>query len=323
MQCTRRLIAAALLILLAPMPALAQNWPSKAVRLIAPFPPGGSVDQVARILAQQLTAQLGQQFIVDNRGGASGSIGTMAAAKSPPDGYTFVVVFDTHAANPSLMPNLAYDTLKDLAPVMLIGTSPMAIVTHPSTSYQSFGDVVAAARSQPGSVQYGTIGSGSLGHLAMTQIANLGKVEFTHVPYKGGGPLLQDGIAGHVPLLIGTVFLVTPQVDAKRLRPIAVTSAKRIARMPGVPTVAEQGFPGYEAVAWWALLAPAGTPQPILSKIHEELDKALKTPAVAEKLSAQGMDIVAGTPDQLQAFLKGEIDRWGKVIRDNKIKPGE
>jgi tripartite-type tricarboxylate transporter receptor subunit TctC len=298
-------------------------WPSKPVKLISVFPPGGSVDQVARVFAAELTRELGQQFIVENRGGASGSIGTQVVATSPPDGYTFGVVFDTHAVNPSLIPNLPFDTLKDLAPVMLVGTSPMAIVAHTGQPYRDFRDVLAAAKAKPGSVAIGSIGTGSLGHLAIAQIANLQHTEFTHVPYRGGGPLMTDAIGGQVPLAIGTVFLVNPHVKGGKLKALAVTSAKPSPQMPGVATVADQGVPGFAALAWWGVIAPAGTPQPIVKRMHEELSKALANPAVAEKLSAQGMDIVGGGPEELDRFLRGEIVRWAQVVKDSKIKAGD
>ena len=301
----------------------AQTWPTKPVKIIAVFPPGGSVDTVARIISFQLTKQLGQQFIVDNKGGASGSIGTLAAAKSIPDGYTFAVVFDTHAVNPTLIPNLPFDTLKDLAPVMMIGTSAMVIARHPGAAFKEFKDVIAAGKAKADAASFGSIGSGSLGHLAMMQIAGLAGTAFNHIPYKGGGPLVQDAIAGHVPLMIGTIFLAKPQIDAKMLVPLAVTSARRSPRLPDVPTVAEQGLPGFESVAWWGIVAPAGTPPAIIARLNEELVKALKTPEVAEKLSAQGMEIVGSKPEVLQSFVQSEITRWAKVVKDNKIKAGE
>ena len=303
--------------------AHAQNWPNKPVRFIVPFPPGGSVDQVARILANALTPALGQQVIVDNRGGAAGSIGTSIAAKSTPDGYTFVVVFDTHAVNPSLIPNMGFDTAKDLAPVMLIATAPMALVTQSAMPYRSLGDVVTAAKAKPGAIGYGSIGSGSLGHLAMTLLQTQGGFQLTHVPYKGGGPLMQDAIAGHVPLAIGTTFLVNPHIDSKLVRPLAVTSAKRTPQLPNVPTMAEQGYPGFDVSAWWGVLAPAHTPKPIIDRMHTELVKVLSQAAVRDKLTQQGMEIVAGGPDVLARFVAGEIDRWGKIVKDNNIKAGE
>ena len=301
----------------------AEPWPTRPVKVVAVFPPGGSVDTVARILAFQLTKQTGQQFVVDNKGGASGSIGTAQVAKSPADGYTFAVVFDTHGVNPSLIPNLPYDTLKDLVPVMIVGTSPMVIAKYHGAGFRDFREVIALGKTRADSVSYGTIGSGSLGHLAMTQIANLAATSFNHIPYKGGGPLVQDAIAGHVPLMIGTIFLAKPQIDGKLLVPLAVTSAKRSPKLPDVPTVAEQGVPGFESVAWWGVVAPAGTPPAIITRLNEELVKALKAPDVAEKLSAQGMDIVGSKPEVLQAFLQSEIVRWAKVVKDNKIKAGE
>jgi tripartite-type tricarboxylate transporter receptor subunit TctC len=315
------LVAVACVVLAAS--ARAQDWPTKPVRLIAPFPPGGSVDQVARVLANYLTPALGQQVLVDNRGGAAGSIGTGIAAKSAPDGYTFVVVFDTHAVNPSVIPNIGFDTVRDLAPVMLIGTSPMIVTAHASTPYQSFADVVNAAKAKPEAIGFGTIGTGSLGHLAMTLLQNQGGFKLTHVPYKGGGPLMQDAVAGHVPLAIGTAFLVNPHVQSKSIRALAVTSGKRTAQSPDVPTVAEQGFKGFEAYAWWGILAPARTPQPVLDRMHAELGKMLKVPAARERLTQQGMDIVASSPAEFGKFLNAEIERWGKVVRDNAIRAGE
>jgi tripartite-type tricarboxylate transporter receptor subunit TctC len=319
-----RAFLASISIALAALAAHAQQpaWPSKPVKIIAVFPPGGSVDQVARILAAQLGQQMGQTFVVDNRGGASGSIGTQIVASSPPDGYTFGLVFDTHAVNPSLL-KLPFDTVKDLASVTLIGTSPMAIVAHPSQPYRDFRDVLAAAKKKPGEIAFGSIGTGSLGHLAMAQIGNLEHVSFTHVPYRGGGPLMTDAVGGQVPVAIGTVFLVNPHVRAGKLKALAVTSAKGSPQMPGVAPVADQGVPGFSALSWWGIVAPAGTPPVIVQRMHEEVAKALKTPAVAEKLTQQGMDIVGGGPRELDKFLRAEIDRWAEVVRAGKIKAGD
>jgi tripartite-type tricarboxylate transporter receptor subunit TctC len=261
--------------------------------------------------------------IVDNKGGAAGSIGTALAAKAAPDGYTFVVVFDTHAVNPSLIPNMAFDTLKDLAPVMLIGTSAMVLTAHPSQPYQNFSDLIKAAKAKPESIGFGTIGTGSLAHLAMTQLQMQGNFKMTHVPYKGGGPLKQDSIAGHVPTSIASNFVTAPDVKSGALRPLAVTSAKRLASMPNVATVAEQGFPGFAAYAWWGLLAPAGTPKPIVDRMHAEVLKVLNNKEARERLSAQGMDIVASSSTEFARFIGGEVERWAKVVKDNNIKAGE
>jgi len=314
-------LAAAMLAAVSPG-ALAQNlWPVKPIKLIAVFPPGGSVDQVARILAAQLTKQLGQPVIVENRGGASGSIGTQAVSTAAPDGYTYGIVFDTHAVNPSLIPNLPFDTVKDLSPVMLIGTSPMAIVAHPGQPYRDFREVLAAAKKGP--VSIGSVGTGSLGHLAMAQIGNLAKADFTHIPYRGGGPLMTDALGGQVPLAIGTVFLVNPHVKAGKLKALAVTSARPSPQMPGVATVAEQGLPGFAALAWWGVVAPANMSPQYTQRMHEALATALKDPEVAEKLTAQGMDIIGGRPADLDAFVRMEIARWARVVSDNKIKAGD
>lgn len=312
----------AVLVAALSLAAHAQTWPTKPVRIISVFPPGGSVDQVARIFAAQLTTQTGQQFIVENKGGASGSIGTQMVATSPPDGYTFGVVFDTHAVNPSLIPNIPFDTVKDLAPVMLVGTSPMALVAHVSQPYKDFRDVLAAAKAgKP--INFGSIGTGSLGHLAMTQIANQQKVEFTHIPYRGGGPLMTDAIGGQVPLAIGTVFLVNPHVKGGKVKALGVTSAKPSPQMPGVAPIADQGVPGFSALAWWGVIAPANTPPAIVRRMYEELSKALKDPGVAQKLTDQGMEIVGGGPEDLDRFVRGEIARWAQVVKENRIKAGD
>jgi tripartite-type tricarboxylate transporter receptor subunit TctC len=318
--------AAAITVLMcmsAPAVQAQGNWPAKPVKIIAVFPPGGSVDQVSRILAAKLTTQVGQQFIVDNKGGASGSIGAATIAQSPPDGYTFGVVFDTHAVNPSLIPKLPFDTMKDLASVMLLSTSAMAFVAHTSQPYKDFRDLLTAAKAKPRGVSYGSIGTGSLGHLAMAQIGNLLGIEFNHIPYRGGGPLMIDAVAGQVPTAIGTVFLANPHVKSGKLRALGVTSAKPTPQMPGVVPIADQGVPNFSALAWWGVIAPGKTPAPIVNRMYEELAKAIKAPEVAEKLTNQGMDLVGGRPEELDKFLKGEIDRWAKVVRDNKIAYGD
>ncbi len=300
--------------------ALAQAWPTKQpIKFVAVFPPGGSVDQVARILAVPLGQQLGQSIIVENKGGASGSIGTAAVAAAAPDGYTFGVVFDTHGVNPTLIPGMAFDTRKDLAAVTLIGTSAMVLATFAGSEYKTFGDVVAAAKAKK-NVSYGSIGSGSLGHLAMALLSKSGGIDWQHVPYKGGGPLMTDAVAGHVPLSIGSVFVTKPHIDSGRLRPLAVTTSKRAAELPNVPTVAESGFTGFDAPAWWAIIAPAKTPPEVINRMSEEINKALKNPEIAKKLSAQGIEIVGGTPEATTVFIDQQIDVWAKVVKDNGIK---
>jgi tripartite-type tricarboxylate transporter receptor subunit TctC len=300
--------------------AAAQSWPDKPVRFIVPFPPGGSVDPLARLLGAKLGDSLKQQFIVENRPGASGSIGTAAAAKSPPDGYTFVFVFDTHAVNPSLIPNMQFET-KDMAPVMLVGTAPMAIATHPNKPFKDFRDVIEAAKAKPDSISIGSIGNGSLGHLTMILVQQAAGIKLVHVPYKGGGPMTQDAIGGQVDLAIGSVAVITPHVRSNRLRAVSVTGDRRSHAMPDVPALAEQGFPGFSALAWWGIFAPGGTPRPIIDRFHAELTKALKLPDVNKTLTETlGMDVVAASPEATQQFLLKEMERWGKVVKDNNVK---
>ncbi len=308
--------------LLAAFPVAAQTWPTKPVRFVVPFPPGGSVDPLARMVGVKLTESLGQQFIVENKPGAAGSIGAAFVAKAPPDGYTFLFVFDTHAVNPSLIPNLPYDTLKDLAPVMLVGTAPMAIATNASKPYKTFGDVVAAAKAKPDTVTYGTIGNGSLGHLTMILVQQAAGIKLVHVPYKGGGPMTQDALGGQIDLAIGSVAVLTPHVKGGKLRAVAVTGDKRSHALPDVPALAEQGFKGFSALAWWGIFAPAGTPAPIMDKFHGELVKAFNQPDVRKTLTEQlGMDLIVSSPAAQQKWLTDEMARWGKVVRDNNIKP--
>ena len=306
----------------APLVSQAQSWPSQPIRLVVPFPPGGTTDQIARHVQPHLQQALGTQVLVENRAGASASIGTAAVAKAAPDGYTFAVVFDTHGVNPSLIPNMPFDTLNDLAPVMLVGRSPMVFTTHPTTSYRTLGDVLAAARAKPDSVGYGTIASGSLAHLFVTMAGRQFGFSMAHVPYKGGGPLTTDSVAGHVQVSIATVALFAPHIQSGKLRPLAVTSAKRFPNLPEVPTVAEVGLTGMEADSWWGVFAPAKTPAPIIARMNAEFANALRQPSVSEKLVGQGVVMSLSQPAELQKFVASEIERWGKVVRENRITAG-
>ena len=304
-----------------PQAALAQAWPTKQpIKLVAVFPPGGSVDQVSRLLAPHLQKELGQNVIVENKGGASGSIGAAQVAAAPADGYTFAVVFDTHGVNPSLIPNLPFDSRKDLTTVMVIGTSPMVLATHAGSEFKSFADVVAAGKTAKGA-SFGSIGSGSLGHLAMALLGKNGGMNFTHIPYKGGGPLMNDAVAGHVPLAIGSVFVVKPHIDSQRMRALAVTTSTRAPQLPDVPTIAESGFAGFDAPAWWAVLAPARTPPEVVQRMNAAIAKAMQNPDVAQRLQAQGIAVLGGTPQEGQAFVERQMDIWAKVVKDNNIKP--
>ena len=316
-------LALALAGALALLPAAAQktDWPTRPVRFVVPFPPGGTVDPLARLLSARLSPALGHQFIVDNRPGASGSLGTGIAAKANPDGYTFVFVFDMHATNPVLIPNLPFDTTKDLVPVMLVGTAPYAIVTGAAKPYKTFGDVIKAAKAKPDTVTYGSVGSGSLGHLALTLIQQMGGFKIVHIPFAGGGPMTIQILGGQIELGIGSVALLTPQVKGGKMRAVATTGEKRASTLPDVATIAEQGFPGFSAYAWWGILAPAGTPKPVLAKFHAELVNALNQPDLRKQLTEQmGMDLAVSSPEALQKFILAEMARWSKVVKDNNIK---
>jgi tripartite-type tricarboxylate transporter receptor subunit TctC len=311
---------AAVSCLTVPLAAEAQSWPSKQpIKLVVVFPPGGSVDQVARMLAPHLQQELGQNVIVENKAGASGSIGAAAVAAALADGYTYAVVFDTHGVNPSLIPNLPFDSKKDLSTVIVLGTAPMVLATHVNSEFKTFADVINAGKTAKGA-SYGTVGSGSLGHLAMALLGKNGDLSFTHIPYKGGGPLMNDAIAGHVPLAIGSIAVVKAHLDSGRLRALAVTNSARAPQLPDVPTVAESGFAGFEAPAWWAILAPAKTPGPIVQRMNEAINKVIKSPEVAKRLESQGIDVLGGTSQTGQAFIERQMDIWAKVVKDNNIK---
>jgi tripartite-type tricarboxylate transporter receptor subunit TctC len=301
--------------------ASAQDWPAKPVRFIVPFPPGGTTDPLARLLGVKLSDTLKQQFFVENRPGAGGSIGTAVAAKAAPDGYTFLVVFDSHGVNQSLLSNLPYDTAKDFAPVMLVGTAPYAIATQAAKPWKSFAEVVAASKAKPDSISIGSIGNGTLGHLVLVQAQQMAGFKITHVPFAGGGPMTQNILGGQIDMGAGSVALLLPQVRSGKLRAIATTGEKRASSLPDVPTLIEQGFPGLTAHAWWGIYAPAATPKPIIDKFHAELVKVLGQPDVRKTLSESlAMDLVVSTPEELQKWTLEQLARWGKVVRENGIK---
>ena len=296
-------------------------WPNGPVRIVVPFPPGGSVDTLARLVQARLQAEIGAPVVVENRPGASGALGAAAAARAAPDGQTFVFVFDTHAVNPFLIPNLGFDTKRDLAPLMLIGTAPMLVTAHRSRPWRSFGEAVAAAKARPDTLTYGTIGNGSLAHLTMTLMQKAGGFRVVHVPYRGGGPLATAAAAGEVDLPTATNAGLGGQVG-EALRPLAQTGAARSPRFPDVPTVAEAGIAGVDALAWWGALAPARTPEPVLRRFHAALRAALETPEVCARLADPlGIDVVASDPEGFATFLDRQMEAWGRVVRENDIRP--
>ncbi len=298
----------------------ADDWPQrKPIRLIAVFPPGGSVDSVARILAPALQAQLKQNVIVENIGGASGVIGTSALVRAEADGYTFAVVFDTHGVNQTLKDKMPYDTLKDIANITLIGTSPMVLSASNKSGITSFKQVTEDSKKGT-PFNYGSIGAGSLGHLAIASLAKKSKFEWTHIPYRGGGPLMADALAGHVELAVGSIFLMKQHIDTGRVIPLVVTSPKRSKDLPNVPTIAESGFPGFDAPAWWGVIAPVKNSPDIVAKMNQAMVAVLKQPDIAKKLNDQGIDIIAGGPEVFTPFLRKQMNTWGQFVVQNKIK---
>ena len=310
----------ALLLFLVASTAFAQEWPTKTVKFVSPYPPGGSVDPLARLFAAKLGESLKQQFIVENRTGASGVIGTDYVAKSAPDGYTFVFIFDTHAVHQALNPKLPFDPVKDFAPVMLVGTAPMAITTGAMKPYRSFADVLAAAKAKPDSVTLGNVGNGSLAHLTTIVLNQATGLKLVPVPYRGGGPLSIDVMGGQVELAMASTAAQAQHVRGGKMRALVLTGDKRSHTMPDVPTLKEQGI-DVSAHAWWGILAPAGTPKPIIDKLVLELTKAINQPDVKKVLTeTQGMDVVALGPEDTQKWILKEMERWGKVVRDNAIR---
>ncbi|HET7671187.1 MAG TPA: tripartite tricarboxylate transporter substrate binding protein [Burkholderiales bacterium] len=307
-----------LILALLAFPAAAQEWPSRVIKFVSPYPPGGSVDPLARLLAAKVGEALKQNIIVENRTGASGVIGTDYVAKSPPDGYTFVFIFDTHAVHQALNPKLPFDPLKDFAPVMIVGTAPMAITTGTQKPYKSFQDALARAKS--GGVSLGNVGNGSLAHLTTIVLNQATGAKFDPVAYKGGGPLSADLIGGHVELALASTAAQAQHVRSGKMRALALTGDKRSHTMPEVPTLKELGI-DVVAHAWWGILAPAGTPQPIIDRFHAELVKAIRLPDVNKTLTeTQGMDVVTLSPEATQKWIQENMARWGKVVRDNNIR---
>jgi tripartite-type tricarboxylate transporter receptor subunit TctC len=317
MRVTRRTVIAGAVAM--PFAARAQFAP--VIKIVVPFPPGGSVDAIARLAQQGLQERLGSTVVIENKSGASGSIGAAQVAKSPPDGTTWLFVFDTHAVNPALQPGLPFDSEKDLDPVLLIGTAPNVLAAHPSRPWRNLAEVVAAAKAKPDAISFASIGTGSLGHLTMVLLGKRAGVRWTHVPYRGGGPAMNDAIAGHVDMIIGSAALITPQLKAGAVRGIVQTGAQRLPSLGDVPTAIESGFAGFESYAWWGVFAPAGTPKATLDRFGAELAATLREERVARQLTEQQqIDLTLGGPDRLRAFFAEQMRIWGAVVRENGIK---
>jgi len=299
---------------LAPPAALSQAYPARTVRVIVPWPPGGANDVVGRIVAQRMTEQLGQQVIVENRGGASGTIGSDLVAKGPADGYTLMVHSATHVANPHLYKKLPYDTLRDF-----IGVTPLAVqvgmlVVHPSLPVRSVNEFVALGKARPDQIVYGSSGSGSFVHLAMALLNSMSNTKMVHVPFKGGGPATIALASGEIQAMTATIGSLIPHIESKRVRPVGVTSAKRVSQFPNVPAISE-GVPGYEFVAWIGAFVAAGTPRPIVDRLNAEFRKALEHPDTARILGAQTLDPLPMSPEQFAKLLKTDYDKYERLIK--------
>jgi tripartite-type tricarboxylate transporter receptor subunit TctC len=300
--------------------ALAQSYPSRAIRLISPFPPGGSVDVVGRLVAARLSESLGQQMVVDNRSGASGVIGTEAVLNSPPDGYTLLVNTIPFVTNQLLLPRAPYDPLRDFVSISVVASAPSFVTVHPSVPARSLQELIALARAKPGGLFYSTAGVGTNPHIAGELFNLLANVDIAAVHFKGGGPADTAVIAGEVQATFGNVSQQIGHVKAGRLRALAVTSTKRNAALPELPTVVEAGVPGYEFDTWFVIVAPRGTPRPIVDTLHSHIRKVLTTPEQVKFFEERGLTVVAGTPEEAGAYLQSEQKKWARVIKERGIK---
>jgi tripartite-type tricarboxylate transporter receptor subunit TctC len=314
-----RYLTTCALLLCAAAPIQAQTWPSKPVRLVVAFPPGGIVDNVARQIQPRLQAALGQPVIIDNRGGAGGTVGSMEVARAAPDGHTLLMVFDSYATYPLVYPKLGFDVAKDLQPVTQIASNPLVLVVNPKVPAPDFKNFVALLKSQPGRYNYASVGPGSSNHLTAELFKAVSSTFVTHIPYRGGGPAQQDLLGGQVEMMFLSAVLAQPNVKAGKLRALAQTGARRVSAYPDTPTVAESGYPGFEVNSWVGLLAPAGTPRPVIDRLQAEVRKIVTDPAFAARLQEQGLTGIASTPEQFAAALKIEQDKWTRLVRERQL----
>ena len=300
--------------------AWAQAWPTKPIKFVVPYPPGGGTDVIARIVQEPMSQALGQQIIIDNRGGAGGSIGTDAVTKSPADGYTVLFTLSSHTINPAIYPKLAFNTEKDFLPVSLVASLPQILVANPDFPAKTVKEAMELARLKPDTIAFASVGNGSPGHLAGAMMATAANVKMTHIPYRGGGPAVTDVMAGQVPLLWVSIPAATQYIKTGKLRALAVSTTKRSVIFPDVPTMAESGFKDFEVDSWYAMFVPAGTPKPIIDTLYNAVVKVLAQPSTKEKLLAQGAEAVGSTPAQLGVIVKTELAKWAKVAKESGIK---
>ena len=311
----RWLMLAMLPVALVGAPAHGQTYPSGTIRIIVPFPPGGGTDILARQIAQKLNEAWSVPVIVDNRGGASGTIGAAAAAKSPADGQTLLVVPSGFAVNPSIYKNLPYDSARDLAPVSQLAASPLILSVHPSFPSRTVKELIAFLKARPGQINYGTSGNGSPPHIATELFMYMTATRMVHVPYKGAGPAAVDLIAGQIPIYFMNALSVVPHIRSGRVRALGATSSRRFAALAELPTIAEAGVPGYEMTNWYGMLAPAGTPRPVIEKVQVEVARILNLPELRERLAKEGAEVVASSPGDFAAFLRNEMDKTAKIVK--------
>jgi tripartite-type tricarboxylate transporter receptor subunit TctC len=314
---------AAVVVALAAQAALAQSWPAKPIRLVVPFAPGGSSEIIARSLAAQLSTSLGQQVYVDNRPGGAGNVAMEEVKRAPADGYTMILGHvGVLAVNPALFgKSLPYDPVKDFIPVSLVATVPNVIAVNPDLPVTTLADLVRKAKAEPGKLNYGSAGNGSAGHLAMEYFKMQAKVDIVHVPYKGTGPMLTDLMGGQTQMTFNGVPPIIGQIKGGKLRPIAVGSSKRVPSLPDVPTIAESGYPGFETSQWYGILLPAGTPAPIVERLHREIVAALAKPETTKRIVEDGGVAVGNSPAEFAALIAREEKRWGEVVRNAGVKP--
>ena len=298
---------------------LGAGFPDRPLRLIVPWPPGGSTDTIARIFQARLGEVLGRQVVIDNRGGASGATGAIEASRAPNDGSTWMFVYDTQSTNETVM-RLPFRTMEAFVPVCHAASGPLAMVAHQSSPFRTFQDVVNAAKAAPDTVNYATSGVGGLAHVSTTLLQQQGNFRIVHVPYRGGGPAVQDAVAGHVPLFMTNVVIVSQHIRSGLLRPLGVTTRGESRHVPGTQSFAQQGFADFEAPTWWAMLGRAGTPDALVRQMNEALVRVLNEPAVKTRIEEQGCDIVASSPEECGRFIEAEITKWGRVITENNIR---
>jgi tripartite-type tricarboxylate transporter receptor subunit TctC len=317
MQASRRLVLAFAATLMSGS-AWAQAWPAKPIRIVVPFPPGGGTDIIARETSERVSKATGWTFVIDNKPGAGGNLGVDSVAKSPADGYTLVLGQTSNLAiNPSLYAKLPYDPQKDLVPVVLIAQAPLVLVTGVGSKYKTLADVTAAAKAKPGQLNFASPGNGTVAHLTSELFQKAAGIKTQHVPYKGAAQALTDVVGGTVELYMSSVPTLLGQIKQGKLRALAVTSAARVDDLPNVPTINESGYKGFDAVTWFGLLAPAGTPKDVVAKVNTEFNKALKAAELRKRLGDEGADAAGGTPDEFALLIKTEIPRWGKVVKDS------